>query len=88
MIVRLIQARAVRLTAWTPYLQILAVYAQSRVRHFDRWFLNKRISVHRLYGPLIQPALAQWEQNVLYLVLVTSTLRDMYWRLMCGDCGG
>ena len=37
MIVGLIQARAVSLEAWTPYVQSRAAYAQSLVRRFERW---------------------------------------------------
>jgi hypothetical protein len=44
MIVRLMQAKAVRRTGWTPYLQRLAVYAQSRVGRLGGWLLNKPIS--------------------------------------------
>jgi hypothetical protein len=55
--VGLIQASMVSLTAWAPYVHSRAVYAQSLVRLFDRWLQNKRIEVHQLYGPLIQHAL-------------------------------
>ena len=33
----------ISLTAWAPYVQSRAVYAQSLVRRFDRWLNNKRI---------------------------------------------
>jgi hypothetical protein len=78
MLVGLLQARVVSLTAWAPYVRGRAVYAQSLVRRFDRWLNNKRIDVHQLYGPLIQHALAEWGTNVLYLALDTSTLWDTY----------
>ena len=78
MIVGLIQARVVSLTAWAPYVHSRAVYAQSLVRRFDRWLQNKRIEVHQLYGPLIQHALAEWGTNTLYLALDTSTLWETY----------
>jgi len=78
MIVGLIQARVVSLTAWVPYVHSRAVYAQSLVRRFDRWLENQRIEVYQLYGPLIQQALAEWGTDVLYLALDTSTLWETY----------
>jgi hypothetical protein len=77
-IVGLIQASVVSLTAWVPYVHSRAVYAQSRVRRFDRWRENHRIEGHQLSGPLIQQALAEWGTHVLYLALDTSTLWDTY----------
>jgi hypothetical protein len=79
MMVGLIQASVVSLTAWAPYVHSRAVYAQSLVRRFDRWLENKRIEVHQVYGPLIQHALAEWGTNALSLALDTSTLWDTYW---------
>ncbi len=78
MMVGLVQSRLISLTAWTPSVQSRAVYAQSRVRRFDRWLHNTRLDVHQLYGPLMQQALAEWGQNVLYLALDTSTLWNVY----------
>jgi hypothetical protein len=51
MMVGLMQAGMVSLTAWAPYVHSHAVYAQSLVRRFDRWLQNQRIEVHQLYGP-------------------------------------
>ena len=65
MMVGLIQARVVSLTAWAPSVHSRAVYAQSLVRRFDRWLQNKRIEVHQVYGPLIQQAWAEWGTNAL-----------------------
>jgi hypothetical protein len=78
MMVGLMQASMVSLTAWAPYVHSRAIYAQSLVRRFDRWLQNQRIEVHQVYGPLIQNALAQWGTNVLYLALDTSTLWERY----------
>jgi hypothetical protein len=78
MMVGLMQASMVSLTAWVPYVHSRAVYAQSLVRRFDRWLQHQRIEVHQLYGPLIQHALAEWGTNALYLALDTSTLWDTY----------
>jgi hypothetical protein len=76
MIVGLIQARVVSLTAWAPSVHSRAVDAQSRVRRLDRWLENHRIAGHQLYGPLIQQALAEWGTHGLYLALDTSTVGD------------
>jgi hypothetical protein len=78
MIVGLIQARTISLTAWTPFVHSRAVYAQSIVRRFARWLENERIEVHALYGPLMQQALAEWGSHILYLALDTSTLWNTY----------
>jgi hypothetical protein len=78
MMVGLMQASMVSLTAWVPDVHSRAVYAQSLVRRFDRWLQNQRIEVQQWYGPLIQPALAEWGTNALYLALDTSTWWDTY----------
>jgi hypothetical protein len=78
MMVGLLQAGKINLTAWAPYVHSRAVYAQSRVRRFARWLENTRIDVHALYGPLVQQALAEWENHVLYLALDTSMLWNTY----------
>src|SRR4030095_14686278 len=78
MTVGLIKSGKTSLTAWAPYVQSRAVYAQSTVRRFSRWMENARIDVHALYGPLLQQALAEWGTQVLYLALDTSMLWDTY----------
>jgi hypothetical protein len=78
MVVGLMQAGKISLTAWAPYVHSRAAYAQSTVRRFARWLENERIDVHALYGPLIQQALAEWGTQVLYLALDTSTLWNTY----------
>jgi len=78
MIVGLLQSGLISLTQWAPYVQGRAELAQSTVRRFSRWLDNERIVVHQLYGPLIQAALAEWGQDVLYLALDTSLLWDSY----------
>jgi hypothetical protein len=78
MVVGLMQAGKIRLTAWAPYVHSRAAYAQSTVRRFARWLENDRIDVPALYGPLIQQALAEWGTQVLYLALDTSTLWNTY----------
>jgi len=44
-------------------------YAQSKQRRLHRWLHNARINVHRLYQSLIQTALADWQDDCLYLSL-------------------
>lgn len=78
MMVGLIQSGLIGLNAWAPYVQGRAQYAQSTVRRFDRWLDNPRINVHHLYGPLIQQALQEWGESVLYLALDTSMLWSRY----------
>lgn len=78
MVASLIESQTVSLTAWTPFVDSRATYAQSIVRRFRRWLDNSRIEVHALYGPIIQEAITEWGQNVLYLALDTSMLWDQY----------
>jgi hypothetical protein len=78
MMVGLMQASVVSLTAWAPYVHSRAVYAQRLVRRFDRWLQNQRIEVHQVYGPLLQNALAEWGPHALYLALDTSTWWERY----------
>ena len=78
MVVGLIRSEKISPTAWTPYVESRAQYAQSTQRRFHRWFGNDRIVVNELYGPLIQGALAGWGDHPLYLVLDTSRLFGDY----------
>ena len=52
--------------------------AQSKQRRLSRWLHNSRLNIHRLYKPLIQAALADWTEDVLYLSLDTSLYWDEY----------
>ena len=65
MMAGLIHSQVISLTAWVPYVHSRAQYAQSTVRRFRRWLDNKRIKVHKLYGPLIQQALSEWGEQIL-----------------------
>lgn len=78
MVVGLISSEKISLTAWTPYVESKAQYAQSTQRRFHRWNCNDRINVNELYGPLIQEALVGWGEHILYLALDTSRLFDDY----------
>ena len=71
MMVGVIKSERVSLTAWIPYVVSRAKYAQSVQRRFQRWLHNQRIQVHHLYAPLIQQALADWGEYMLYLALDT-----------------
>ena len=79
MVVGLISSGVVSLTEWAPFIDSRATFAQSSVRRFRRWLGNKRINVHGLYGPIIQEALTEWGENILYLALDTS----MLWNQFC-----
>ena len=78
MVVALIHTGEVNLTRWLPHLPIRGRQAQSKQRRLSRWLHNSRINVHRLYKPLIQAALAHWQEDVLYLSLDTSVFWDEY----------
>ncbi len=78
MVVGLIQAGCVKLTAWVPFVHGRAQYAQSTQRRFRRWLANPRIAVAPQYGPLIQQALQNWGTHPLYLALDTSMLWNQY----------
>ena len=77
-VVGLIQAESVKLTAWVPFVQGRARYAQSTQRRFRRWLGNHRIEVAPLYGPLLARALREWGRHSLYLALDTSLLWNQY----------
>lgn len=77
-IVALIQTGSVNLTKWTIYIPCRGLYAQSKQRRIQRWLNNPRINVHRLYKPLIQAALANWQEESLFLALDTSLFWDEY----------
>jgi hypothetical protein len=78
MMVGLIHAGGVSLTAWVPFVTSRARYAQSTQRRFARWLQNPREEVQALYAPLIQQALAEWGKHTLYLALDTTMLWNRY----------
>lgn len=78
MIVALCQTGSVSLTKWTVYMPCQGIFAQSKQRRISRWLHNARINVHRLYSPLIQAALANWQEEVMYIALDTSLFWDEY----------
>ncbi len=78
MIVGLIESKVISLPEWAPFVNSRATFAQSTVRRFSRWLHNKRIHIHKLYGPIIQEALTEWGDNTIYLALDTSMLWDRF----------
>mgnify|MGYP001802520160 FL=1 len=78
MVVALIHTSDVNLTKWAKYIPCRGQYAQSRQRRIRRWLGNPRINVHRLYKPIIQAALANWEDECLYVSLDTTQFWDEY----------
>jgi hypothetical protein len=66
------------LTAWVPFVQGRAQYAQSTQRRFRRWLANRRSAVAPQYGPLIQRALQDWGTHTVFLALDTSMLWNQY----------
>ncbi|WP_137455168.1 hypothetical protein [Halomicronema hongdechloris] len=79
MVVALSQTGEVNLTRWLPYIPCRGWQAQSKQRRLSRWLHNCRLNVQRFYKPLIQAALADWQEDVLYLSLDTS----MFWDQSC-----
>lgn len=67
MVIGVIQEGSMNLTRWLVHVQTPARDAQSTQRRFSRWLHNTRIHPTHLYGSLIQSALAQWCDAVLYL---------------------
>lgn len=78
LVAALIQTGEVNLTKWAKYVPCRGQYAQSRQRRIRRWLGNPRINVHRLYKPIIQAALTNWEEPCLYLSLDTTQFWDKY----------
>ncbi len=78
MVVGLIRSEKISPTAWVPYIESRAQYAQSTQRRFARWIYNDRICVGELYGPLIQEGLSEWGEDTLYIALDTSRLFEEY----------
>ncbi len=78
MVVALVHTGSVNLTRWLPYVPCRGFYAQSQQRRLQRWLHNQRINIHRLDKPLIQAALANWQEENIYLSLDTSLFWDEY----------
>ena len=71
MVTGLILSGQIGLSAWAAYVHSHAEYAASVIRRFRRFLDNDRIDVHRLYAPLLQHALQEWNHKTLYVALDT-----------------
>lgn len=71
-------AECISLPKWTVYVNSRARFAQNHQRRFSRWLHNARINVHRLYSPLIQKAIADWDAPVITVIEDTSQLWGQY----------
>ncbi len=78
MVIGVVCSECVSLPKWRVYVCTRAVLAQSHQRRFSRWLHNPRINVQRLYSPLIQKALAEWNASVLTVIEDTSQLWGEY----------
>ena len=52
-----------RQPAWATVIQGRAQYAASRYRRLQRWLSNDKVNPQAIYRPLIQAALAKWQQE-------------------------
>jgi hypothetical protein len=78
MIVGLVYSQKLNLTAWEPYVQSPAQYAQSYQRRWRRFLANPRISVSDWYVPLVMQAIGGWKQSPVSLALDTTMLWNEY----------
>lgn len=78
MVIGVIYAECISLPKWSIYSRTRAAFAQSHQRRFSRWLHNSRINVHKLYSPLIQTALAGWDNSTITLIEDTSMLWNEY----------
>ena len=78
MMVGLIQSECVNLSKWVCFVQSRATRAASVVRRFRRWLDNDHIHVNELYAPLIQQALQEWGNQIIYIALDTTLLWNTY----------
>ena len=78
MVIGIVCSECISLPKWRVYVRTRAVLAQSHQRRFSRWLHNPRINVQRLYSPLIQKALAEWNASVLTVIEGTSILWGEY----------
>ncbi len=78
MVIGLICSGCINLTSWSTYTESRANFAQSHQRRFSRWLKNSRINVHRLYKPIIQDALADWDSSDIRVIEDTTMLWNQY----------
>ena len=76
--IAVIHTGSVNLTKWVVYLAYRGKFAQSIQRRIQRWLYNPRINIHRLYKPLIQSALAGWQDcETPHIFLFPFNLRNV-----------
>lgn len=78
MVYGLLCSEALNLSKWEPYVISSATQAQSYERRWQRFMVNPRIALERIYLPLVMLALHNWGQHRLYLALDTTVLWDEY----------
>lgn len=78
MVTALLCSGQLSLPAWEPYVPSRATKAQSVERRWQRFLVNRRISVTAMYLPLVLIALKGWQGHRLYLALDTTVLWDRY----------
>ncbi|MEM9815059.1 MAG: hypothetical protein AAF827_01405 [Cyanobacteria bacterium P01_D01_bin.6] len=78
MVAALMQMGEVDFTRWVAYIPCRGHYVQGKQRCVRRWLGNSQINIYRLYKPIIQAALAAWQEERLYFNLDTSRFWDQY----------
>lgn len=78
MVVGLLNSQKINLTAWEPYVQSPAKYAQSYQRRWRRFLANPRIEVSDWYVPLVMNAIREWTHSPVSLALDTTLLWNQY----------
>ena len=78
MVVGLVGSQKLSLTAWEPYVQSSAQYAQSYQRRWRRFLDNPRIEVCDWYLPLVMNAIQGWKHRPVSLALDTTLLWNEY----------
>lgn len=78
MVSALVGSGQLNLAAWEPYVLSRATQAQSLERRWRRFLSNERVSITRMYVPLVLAALRDWHSHRLYLALDTTLLWGRY----------
>lgn len=69
----LIISKTVSMSQWALF-RAGSAKTSSKERQFQRWIHNERIRPMKLYRPLIAAALANWQEETIYLALDTTQL--------------
>ena len=78
MVSALIASGRLSLSAWEPYVSSKATQAQSYERRWQRFLVNGKIDIERIYIPLAMAALSQWKNQRLSLAIDTTVLWNKY----------